>query len=874
MNPYHQLLRLNAQWMNILDFSSHTEARHGLQLLRAGLFKKQSTTKKKVFYSVGEEKAKVILQNNPSPLSKSATCSCHLVDHNKNEACRHIICCLAEVYRTSGIAKARVSYLQEINLGTEFPFYIEKDHFDADHLSDFRENLDESLKSFGGPMQVDLDGFNPETKSYSFKVHVVLSEQERFNVSIKEMVKGYSVLCNCQTAVEGKLCIHEYAVLTHIFSEEGLLGPQNLSQESDLEFIPDIPPEKPQEVLVPDLSVSLPVFMGEATDKFSVSLEGDWLTLTGQITWGTGLDVDLIDIIKAVKKGLKYVTLPNETLGKIPDKLLKRIKSLLATAVVSKQGVKIRDINVQELETFNLNEPFLDDLRSRVRLLNQAKTMDMASTVPVPSSLCANLRDYQIAGYQHFVRFSQMKWGMCLNDDMGLGKTIQSIAFLTYLKDNSRRMKALVISPVSVMRNWGSEISRFAPSLRYVVYHGQDRSEKLSTPHDVLITSYSILNNDIDVLRDIQWDVVIIDEAHHIRNIKSLKTQAVLQLSAKYRYALTGTLIQNSVKDLFPVFDFLNPGIFGTIHKFKADTSLVDSRLDRKQLKLISQKVSLFTLRRRKEDVAKDLPERIEETLFVEMSEQERQVYQLLIGIYQGVISGQLESGVGGQRFHTTVLPIINKLRFACDSTSLLAKDNITPDSMTLSRISSKIEVLRELIQEIISSNEPGKINKVLVFAMFTSFLDVIESFLEEDGMPFYRIDGSVSAQKRLDIQDAVNDPSDTVPVCLVSITAGGEGMNLQGANYVFILDPHWNPAIEKQAYGRSHRIGQKQTVFVYRLVCGNTIEERILDIQERKKSIAGAIEDQQEVLLTDEQLSPSDEDIRYMFGIDNPKKQ
>ena len=505
--------------------------------------------------------------------------------------------------------------------------------------------------------------------------------------------------------------------------------------------------------------------------------------------------------------------------------------------------------------------------------MNQAKTMDMASTVPVPSSLCANLRDYQIAGYQHFVRFSQMKWGMCLNDDMGLGKTIQSIAFLTYLKDNSRRMKALVISPVSVMRNWGSEISRFAPSLRYVVYHGQDRSEKLSTPHDVLITSYSILNNDIDVLRDIQWDVVIIDEAHHIRNIKSLKTQAVLQLSAKYRYALTGTLIQNSVKDLFPVFDFLNPGIFGTIHKFKADTSLVDSRLDRKQLKLISQKVSLFTLRRRKEDVAKDLPERIEETLFVEMSEQERQVYQLLIGIYQGVISGQLESGVGGQRFHTTVLPIINKLRFACDSTSLLAKDNITPDSMTLSRISSKIEVLRELIQEIISSNEPGKINKVLVFAMFTSFLDVIESFLEEDGMPFYRIDGSVSAQKRLDIQDAVNDPSDTVPVCLVSITAGGEGMNLQGANYVFILDPHWNPAIEKQAYGRSHRIGQKQTVFVYRLVCGNTIEERILDIQERKKSIAGAIEDQQEVLLTDEQLSPSDEDIRYMFGIDNPRK-
>lgn len=871
----NELLSYNEKLLGLFSFEPESEIPKGISLFKSKEFRILSETKKNVFLEIGGYKL-ALAKNKPD--ESFIGCSCTLVDHTLNQTCQHIICTLMYWYEKKGLGMARSLFLQDLKLNEVKPYSIPKGDFDKSNFIKFKMAVERAMWILSGPFYMDAKLLDPIENKWNITVQSALSIWEVFEVNLGEQNGNYIFTCNCQCTIEGKMCIHIYRAIKYIFSNEVLLkkitrtGTADVDGEqvthlSSPELLENtIEPTFPKTTIIERIAINT----GIVTESFHAVKSEDWLELTGSIAWGS-LDVSLLTIVKAIRHGQDHVLLPDQTVGQIPDKLIKKIKALLSTAQITKNAVRVRDINVSLIESFMIHEPFIAELKKKVQALDKGSILELTKDIAQPMGLKATLREYQLEGFRHFVHFSKQGWGMCLNDDMGLGKTIQSIAYLCYHKEKEKGIKALVVSPVSVMRNWGSEIDKFSPALSYNVYHGKDRCDTLSGDTDVTITSYSIVNNDIDILSKVAWDVIIIDEAHHIRNLKSLRTQRVLQLKAKVRFALTGTLIQNSIKDLFPVFDFMNPGIFGTIHKFKSDTSGIDERLDRKQLKAIGQKVSQFTLRRRKEEVAKDLPERVEETLYIEMKESEQELYFYLLEIYQAVISGELKDGGGGNRFHTTLLPIINKLRFACDSSILLKKERYENTGLVFKRESSKIDVLMDRVMEILSNNASGRTSKILVFSMFTSFLDVIESLLNENQMNFYRIDGSVDDKKRKKIQDAINDPDDKVSICLVSITAGGEGMNLQGANYIFIMDPHWNPAIEKQAYGRAHRIGQEQTVFVYRLVCVNTIEEKIIQLQERKKFIASSVEEDQagEIIMEGEGSgTPSQEDIRLMFGI------
>lgn len=870
---YSYLIELNKTWLDLIGTLDDREVRAGLLFFQNKQFKVYEEHKRSLMVKVDSEN--VFLAKNPDREGEGWTCSCKRPHSVEKNMCGHALCALIYWYEVSEMNIARLQYLSEIITNETQPYALLQGDFNSNRIDKIRSELDKTTLLLDGPAFV-----YPSANHKKFTVLITLSPKEVFDVIVSCDTTSICFTCNCGCSVPNRSCIHIIKVIEYLYNNRHVydeITGYNLDVFVNADEVSSEPPGHiPQrltdiKILQDNAADStvverIPIFNAKVTEQIEVNHIGQWLEVTGFISWGQQLKVHFIDIIKAIQKGERHILLPNGAMGEIPESLVKRVNALLTTAVVSKKSVKVRDINASEVEAFAIKDnPFLQTLSKQIKSLNPSSIHESTQDLEQPIMLQANLRPYQLEGYRHFVYYSRHGWGFCLNDDMGLGKTIQTIAFLCHLKSENKSIRSLIISPVSVIQNWGAELDKFAPKLSYVVYHGKDRKHLLSNSADVVITSYSIVNNDIELLKRIEWDVIVIDEAHHIRNIKSLKTQRVLELSGKNRFALTGTLVQNTIKDLYPIFDFLNPGIFGSIHKFKADTSGIDKKLDRKQLRLISKKVSHFTLRRRKDQVAKDLPEKIEEVVYVTMSDDEHENYSYLMNIYRSVVAGELTAG-GGRKFHMTLLPIINKLRFMCDSSALLNKDKEFHENLVLTRESSKIEVLMDRVNEILSNDEPN--SKILIFSMFTSVLDVLESFLKENKRAFYRIDGSVDNKKRKSIQDAINNPGDPVPVCLISITAGGEGMNLQGANYIFNLDPHWNPAIEQQAFGRAHRIGQKQTVFVYRLVCANTIEERILDIQERKKVIARAIEDKEFVFDEIVGVEPTEEEVRYLFDL------
>ena len=440
-----------------------------------------------------------------------------------------------------------------------------------------------------------------------------------------------------------------------------------------------------------------------------------------------------------------------------------------------------------------------------------------------PKLLKAQLRDYQQDGYQWLCRMTGWGAGVCLADDMGLGKTVQTIAFLLHVQDEG---PALVAAPASVVLNWRRELQRFAPSLNvFVLNAATDRQQVISdaAAGDVVLTTYGLFVTESESLQQKQWNTICLDEAHTIQNRETKTSQAVMQLQAAHRIILTGTPVQNHLGELWNLYQFINPGLLGSYDQFQQKyITPIEQHDDKERSHQLRRIIQPFILRRTKQEVVEELPEKTEITMPVELSADEMAVYEVI----RRRAKELLEADGGGSPSVNTLAEITRLRQAACSAQ--LAEKSWTGEC-------SKINMLVQLVEEIVGGG-----NSVLVFSQFTSFLALVRQALDKAGQAYAYLDGSVPMKQRDQlVQDFQHGRQQ---VFLISLKAGGLGLNLTGANYVIHLDPWWNPAIEQQATDRAYRIGQRQNVTVYHLISQHTIEEKILRLHETKRNLADAM--------------------------------
>ena len=482
------------------------------------------------------------------------------------------------------------------------------------------------------------------------------------------------------------------------------------------------------------------------------------------------------------------------------------------------------------------------------RLIKVARTLRSTASVPeapVPPGLRATLRSYQRAGYSWLAFLADNGLNGCLADDMGLGKTVQALALLLRQKEASVPRPSLVVAPVSTLQNWRLEAARFAPALRVVVHHGLARAKEAGALEraDLVVVSYATLRMDAGLLQSMEFDVVVLDEAQTIKNPTSQSFSAVKGLKGRHRFTLTGTPLENSVVDLWSQLDFLEPGLLGGLSRFRKDyaSTRAGARVDR-----LRRVIRPFILRRTKDVVEASLPAKEEMILYAEMGARQAAAYEAIRKRYRLLIGGALKSK-GIARSGTLIFEGLLRLRqAACFAAHA--------DPSYAGVPSCKLEVLRDVLGEVLAEG-----HRVLVFSQFVQSLKEIQLALEARKTAYSYLDGSTRNRQAV-IDDFQRDAGP--PVFLLSLKAGGVGINLTAADYVVVFDPWWNPAVESQAVDRTHRIGQQKPVFVYRIVTRESIEEQVLELQERKRALARDLIDQDPRSL----LSLSEEEILGFF--------
>jgi hypothetical protein len=608
--------------------------------------------------------------------------------------------------------------------------------------------------------------------------------------------------------------------------------------------------------------IKAPEFLDvEPEVSFTSEADNDWLNINAEIRWMNDC-VGIIDIVKAIRNDEDFVVLPSGKIARIPSDLLEKIKNLIEVGETKDGALRIRDIHVESAEALGLHNAFIEASKSKLLRIHQISPKEAPE---VPAMLTATLRPYQTEGYHRLILFYEIGWGFCLSDEMGLGKTIQAISLLCYVRGVKKVPNAvnLVICPTNVLENWRGDTEKFAPELKLIVYHGGEREvltqDKL-VGTDVVITTFGILNRDIEALRMIPWHVIVIDEIQFIRNRGSKAYKHVMELKSHHRVGLSGTIVQNSSEDVFTVYNFLNPGMLGDHHKFSVNFSnAIDKHLDREAMGALNKKISIFTLGRKKKDVAKDLPEKSEQIVYCVMDKEQREEYDTTIEFYRKKILNELES-YGVSNFVGSILPMLVSLKRLCCHPKLAFKAGTdkhknAPDS------SIKNEELMNRVIQILNADPT---NKILIFSEWTSYLDMVEKKLRGCGIQNFRIQGNVDPKKRQFQANQFNEVESDKRVFLLQIKSGGIGLNLYGANYVFIMEPTWNPSVEDQAVDRAHRIGQTRAVNIYRMICSGTIEEKIMKLQNRKRAIKNKVESGENSILDLTKLTI--DDIRMLI--------
>lgn len=500
----------------------------------------------------------------------------------------------------------------------------------------------------------------------------------------------------------------------------------------------------------------------------------------------------------------------------------------------------IREAGIHNIERNQAFKEFVQNIR-------EPEDMEFE----IPRNLNGSLRDYQKFGYKWLKTLDFYRLGGILADDMGLGKTIQLIALLLSAKNETGSKPSLAVVPTSLVFNWCAELDKFSPDLKYAAITG-NREERMkllirSREFDLLITSYPLIRRDIGEYADIGFRYCILDEAQHIKNPNSRNARAVKLISSENRFALTGTPMENNLTELWSIFDFVLPGYLHSYGKFNEKYIQQASGDDAQEaLKDLGKQIRPFTLRRLKREVLNELPEKLENTLIADLTEEQKKVYMALMQEIKGEIKKDIEE-FGFERSQIRILAALTRLRQVCCHPSLFIEN--------YQGGSGKMLLLDEILHESLDGG-----HRILLFSQFTSMLKLIRSKLTEDKIDHLYLDGSTPASERGYLVNSFNEGAGKV--FLISLKAGGIGLNLTGADTVIHFDPWWNPAVEDQATDRTYRIGQKKSVYVMKLVTRGTIEEKILKLQERKKELIDAVIQPGETLLT----KMTREDIQALF--------
>lgn len=579
----------------------------------------------------------------------------------------------------------------------------------------------------------------------------------------------------------------------------------------------------------------------------------DWFDTSVELVFGDQA-VGITDVKRAIGQKQNFIKLSDGSIGLLPEEWLKKYALLIKMGEERGGKLRLKKFHFSVLDEMleDLDEDaMVEELEQKKERLSSIIDNDFTDLMP-PSELKASLRPYQLAGFQWLVFLNEAGWGGILADDMGLGKTVQALAFFLHYKKQNPEAKFLVVCPTTLIYNWENEIKKFTPGITYNIHHGPKRTIKPEelTKYDVTITTYGTMRSDIKMLKDIEFDYALLDESQSIKNPQSQVAKASLLLNTKNRLALSGTPVQNNTFDLFAQLHFLNPGILGSREFFMNEFATPIDKFQEKEIMDQLKKLTYpFLLRRTKEQVAKDLPPKTETLLYCEMGAEQRKVYEQYRNMYQSQILGMIEQQ-GIQKAQMHILQGLTKLRQICDSPAILNEEE---------RHENHSVKLEELSREI--TENTGK-HKVLIFSQFLGMLGLIRQELEKQKIPFVYFDGSTSATDREKAIQAFQNDEDC-RVFLISLKAGGIGLNLTAADYVYIVDPWWNPAVEQQAIDRTHRIGQTKNIFAYRLICKDTIEEKMLILQERKRALANDLVSEDNALLK----KLTKEDIAYLFS-------
>lgn len=556
----------------------------------------------------------------------------------------------------------------------------------------------------------------------------------------------------------------------------------------------------------------------------------DWFDLHGKVQFEDQV-VDLPELLAAARSGSDTVTLGDGSVGLLPEKWLERCGLLASLADERTDTVRFANSQAFLLDALLAASDAELDLDRRFADF-RSQLEDFAGIDPYdePPTFEGTLRDYQRYALGWFAFLRDFRIGGCLADDMGLGKTVQVLALLEELRSTGRQKgPSLVVLPRSLVFNWMQEAERFTPEIKTLNYTGPQRkalAEKISES-DLVLTTYGILRRDVLMLKEQSFHYVVLDEAQAIKNASSQAAKAARLLQARHRLALSGTPIENHLGELWSLFEFLNPGMLGRSSTFRKLVQQGPVLEDQGQ-ELLARAVRPFILRRTKEQVIEDLPSKVEQTLFCEMEPRQQKLYDELRGHYRASLLKEIaEEGWDGGARHMKVLEALLRLRQAACHPGLV-------DDSRKAEPSAKLDVL---IPQLLEVCEQG--HRALVFSQFTSLLAIVRQRLEGVGLEYEYLDGQTRDRKER--VERFQDPKGP-PVFLISLKAGGLGLNLTAADYVFILDPWWNPAAEAQAIDRAHRIGQTRRVHAYRLICRDSVEEKIVTLQAKKRELAEAI--------------------------------
>jgi superfamily II DNA or RNA helicase len=593
------------------------------------------------------------------------------------------------------------------------------------------------------------------------------------------------------------------------------------------------------------------LYRNPGLSSLSVSSGVDWFELHGSVDFGDGLEANLPALLSALQRGESMIALGDGSFGLMPEEWLQKFGLLTSLGVADGDHLRFKPTQAGILDALLAAQPEITCDETFARVREEWHNFRGIEAIAEPRGFVGTLRVYQREGLGWFAFLQRFGFGGCLADDMGLGKTVQVLALLESRRSEeatpdskpdgkpmpakkrgpdlskSGPLPSLVVVPRSLVFNWQQEAARFTPSLRLLTHTGMDRKKgtKHFQDYHLIITTYGTLRRDAVQFQDAEFDFVILDEAQAIKNARTEAAKAARLLKGRHRLALSGTPIENHLGELWSLFEFLNPGMLGAASVFQLSTSGARAPDDETRA-LLARALRPFLLRRTKQQVAKELPEKLEQTIYCEMDVVQRKQYDELRDYYRASLREQVER-VGINRAKIQILEALLRLRqTACHPALVTGGSGDEP--------SAKLDVLMPQLGEV---TEEG--HKALVFSQFTSFLAIVRRRLDLEGIDYEYLDGK-TRRRDLAVERFQNDPK--CKLFLISLKAGGQGLNLTAAEYVFLLDPWWNPAVEAQAIDRAHRIGQARRVFAYRLITRDTVEEKVLALQATKRELADAI--------------------------------